>query len=121
MNARVPSTIKNYLAIALLGIVALLTLNNALFVHWHTLPNGNIVVHSHPFSEPLQSDGSQGHQHSKIEFNFLDSLLLLFAVGLIAFALKALLFAEIHFTNYSPTFLSLSPLSLTNKAPPVCF
>lgn len=121
MNARVTSVIKKYLAVVLLGIIGLLTLNNALFVHWHTLPCGKIVMHSHPFNDHPESNGSQGHQHSKVEFNFLDNILLLFAVGLTVYLLKNLLFAKIHFAYYTPTLLSLSPLRLTNKAPPICF
>ncbi|NHB69617.1 hypothetical protein G8O23_13035 [Bacteroidales bacterium M08MB] len=83
MKAGMHYIVKKYFAIALVGIIGLLTLNNTLFMHLHRLSDGTLLVHAHPFSKSNQAnEPNQTHQHTKVELLFFDSLLILFTVGL---------------------------------------
>lgn len=87
MKAGMHYIVKKYFAIALVGIIGLLTLNNTLFMHLHRLPDGSLIVHAHPFSKSNQADDpGQTHQHTKVELLVFDSLLILFAIGLLRVA-----------------------------------
>ncbi|MFP4557560.1 MAG: hypothetical protein ACLFNU_11890 [Bacteroidales bacterium] len=122
MNAGVFLKVKKYFAIFLMGVVGFLILNNALFLHLHTLPNGKVIAHAHPFSKTSQTDSSGSpinHQHTKVEFHLLDSLMLLFTIGIIVFAINKLFGHKVYFFAYIPALLSRRPQLLTNKAPPV--
>lgn len=90
MNRSAVYLLKKYFAIILVGVVGLLTLNNALFTHFHKLANGDLIVHAHPFSKSSQtSNPSQTHEHTKVELLVLDNLLLLF-VGIILVTISSL-------------------------------
>jgi hypothetical protein len=119
MNAGVINRTKKYFAISLISIVGLLTLNNALFLHMHRLANGSLVVHAHPFSKSNQPENSaKSHQHSKVELQFLDSLLLLFANNFKTTDTVVLTSWQEFSINYQFSNLENSPQKITNKAPP---
>jgi hypothetical protein len=119
MNAGVINRTKKYFAIALVSIVGLLTINNALFLHMHRLANGSLVVHAHPFSKSNQTDSAaKSHQHSKVEFQFLDSLLLLFANNISTTEIVISTNWQEYIFNYQFSNLENSPQKITNKAPP---
>ena len=80
MNKSAVYLLKKYFAVVLVGAVGLLTLNNALYTHFHKLANGNLIVHAHPFSKSDQTSiPPKTHEHTKVELLVLDNLLLLFA------------------------------------------
>ena len=119
MKAAFIATAKRYIAIILVIIVGLVTLNNILFVHAHKLSNGTLVVHAHPFSKSTEGANNQPHQHSKVEYSFIDSLLLLFAISIATFSVLVLCTNRaLHFL-YSAQVTSFLLQRLTNKAPPV--
>lgn len=71
---------KRIFSIALMALVGGLIFNNALFMHIHLLPDGEIVVHAHPFNaEEKTTEPINQHEHSDSEYSFFDSLLLLFS------------------------------------------
>jgi hypothetical protein len=119
MKASLVEITKRYIAIVLVSIIGLVTLNNILFVHVHKLSNGMLVVHAHPFSKSTEATSNQTHQHSKIEFSFIDSLLLLFASSIATFAVLALSSKHVLHFRPNPQVSSFLPQRLTNKAPPV--
>jgi hypothetical protein len=103
----------------LVSIVGLLTLNNVLFMHMHRLANGSLVVHAHPFSKSNQPDSSaKSHQHSKVEFQFLDSLLLFFANDFNTTEIIISTNWQEYSFSYQFSNLENSPQKITNKAPP---
>ncbi len=52
-----------------LVLFGLLLANNTFFQHVHHLPNGQVIVHAHPFPK-----GKLQHQHSAHEYQLLDAL-----------------------------------------------
>ncbi len=116
------STIKKITAIALIGIIALITINNATFYHFHKQPDGNIVAHAHPYSKSSQNqDPIQSHKHTQQEFLFLNSLLLLFSVGLLFFSSLLFEAKPLEQVYYRSAFLENTPQTVLNKAPPIFF
>ncbi len=120
MKAGMPYIVKKTFAIVLLGIIGLLTLNNALFMHLHRLPNGTLIVHAHPFSNTNQADdSSQTHQHTKVELLVISNLLLLFSVGVLVLA-TSFFQPKLIARSYSYNLLGLNTLrNISNRAPPV--
>lgn len=119
MKACVYSVTKKYFAIVLVGVVGLLTLNNALFMHIHKLPNGQLVVHAHPFSNTTQSSNDQtSHQHSKVELLIFDSLQLLYSNTQSFGAITLDQNQETTQFFYRATVRENAPQNISNKAPP---
>jgi predicted membrane protein len=112
--------IKKYLALWLIAIVGLLTLNNALFMHLHRLADGTLIVHAHPFdkSNP-ENTSSNSHQHTKLELLFFDSLLILFILGLLQITIKNTGSNITRIRSFNYLIRQNSPQVITNKAPPV--
>lgn len=122
MNVGFFNRVKRYVAIFLVALVGLLTLNNALFIHIHNLPDGNIVVHAHPFlasSQPNSANNPTNHQHTKVEFHVLDSLMLLFTFCIVAYLISVLVGEKKYFFPCVSVHFNRTPRLLTNKAPPV--
>lgn len=119
MKACMYNITKKYFAIVLVGVVGLLTLNNALFMHIHKLPCGQLVVHAHPFASTNQSSNDQpSHQHSKVELLVFDSLLLLYSNTTSCRALVVDQNQEIILFPYRATIRQNAPQNISNKAPP---
>jgi hypothetical protein len=122
MKMVILSTIKKIIAIALIGVLAMITINNAAFYHFHKQPDGSIIAHAHPYSKSNHNqDPIQSHKHTQKEFFFFDRILLLFSVGLMF--ISCLLFAAkpIEQVYYRSAFLENSPQIVFNKAPPIFF
>lgn len=69
---------------ALIGF-ALLLANNILFMHTHILPDGQVVMHAHPYHKtPPKDSGAQQHSHNAFEFFVFAQLQLLFFLPLLA-------------------------------------
>ena len=56
-------------------IVGLITFNNSFFIHVHTLENGTVVSHAHPFNKFSDSNNeSSQHRHSRNEIEIYQIL-----------------------------------------------
>ncbi len=58
----------------LIGLIALLIANKAIYIHTHKLPNGTIVVHAHPFNKSCDTEPFKSHKHTKGELYFFQSI-----------------------------------------------
>lgn len=58
---------RKAIAINYLALLSFLLLNSILFVHSHILPNGQIVVHAHPFV-PKDNGQPKPHTHTPNEY-----------------------------------------------------
>ena len=52
----------------------LLIVNNIVFLHVHKLPNGEIIVHAHPYNKSNDTEPIKNHTHSNREYLVLDQL-----------------------------------------------
>jgi len=67
--------LKKVVAVALIIIVFAVTMNNALFIHSHVLPDGEVIQHAHPYNTS-ENPGTpyKTHHHSGFEFLLLNNL-----------------------------------------------
>lgn len=67
--------IMKSLSVALVPLVMALAFVSAVFVHVHRLPNGVLIVHSHPYQAQNQHSGPFGqHQHNDSDCIILSQL-----------------------------------------------
>ncbi|MCD4791612.1 MAG: hypothetical protein K8R54_00135 [Bacteroidales bacterium] len=62
--------ISHYLFIGLIPFILLMFVNASVNKHSHKLPNGEIIVHSHPFQSSGTEAPTSGHNHSEEEYLF---------------------------------------------------
>ena len=65
--------ISQTLAVVLLLVMGVYSLNSYFFTHSHILENGQIVTHAHPF-DSSDNDPFKNHEHSSEELTFLANL-----------------------------------------------
>jgi hypothetical protein len=107
------------IAIILIGLMNLMILDKALFLHTHKLNDGTIIVHAHPFNKSADSKPFKTHHHSNSIFHFYHIVNLLFPAIILTFALiltfkkNKHLFVQIKKISRSYTFRK------KGRAPPV--
>ena len=62
--------ISHYLLISLIPFILLMFVNASVNKHSHKLPNGEIIVHAHPYQSSGTEAPTSGHNHSKEEYLF---------------------------------------------------
>lgn len=62
------NNIKKLISYFALVIFITLVINNSLFIHRHITPDGQIIIHSHIFSENPKTTTETKHYHSIFEF-----------------------------------------------------
>lgn len=97
----------------------MLLTNNAVFIHIHKLPDGNIIIHAHPYNKAENTSSDTQHQHTDFELFILQQLQTLLVLSFIAFALFKIFFflkKELYFANrLTHLFFRLN----LSRAPPV--
>ena len=90
-NKRINNLLKSTAIFCLLIFFSFILLSS-LFLHMHNLPDGRVIIHSHPIhsAKTPTPDNSTQHYHSVFEYlfyyNFSNSALLLFSVFLLIIA-----------------------------------
>jgi hypothetical protein len=100
------------------GITSLLV-NNIFFLHFHILPNGETVYHTHPYSQADESDGTS-HTHTKEELTLIDSVTHpYFTLSEVSFGCDCNI-QSIEYINPFPSFVSFKQITLPNlRGPPL--
>lgn len=121
MKFTIQHTTKKTIAYLILGLMCLLIINKAVFLHSHIQADGTILTHAHPYQSTEDSKPYQSHHHTKAAFFLFDTIQLLFysiPFGLIFFNPNfrtKTLFSGI--AQIGPEYFS----STGNRAPPVAF
>jgi hypothetical protein len=68
----------------------MLAVNDIVFLHAHELPNGEIIIHAHPYNKDADSAPLKKHHHSTEEYIAIQNIQLLFPFSF--FILPAVLF-----------------------------
>jgi len=66
------TTIRRYTARGLTLLWGLITLNSMIFLHAHRLPNGRIVIHTHPYKLTGKQGPISNNPHTSFELFWLD-------------------------------------------------
>lgn len=115
------NSIKKAVAYLVLGVMGLLILNKAVYLHTHTLNDGTIVVHAHPFQATSDSNSGNPHQHTKCGFYFLDQLSFLYSQLPDNVVLSAAVYHTISFPEKRSFYFENYHACLKNRAPPSPF
>jgi hypothetical protein len=110
--------IKKAFAYLILGVVGLLILNKAVFLHTHKLADGTVILHAHPFHSGSNSNSNNPHQHTKGGYLYFDEINLLYQ----QFPDKFTFFEANSFTTFAQANISFDFQNyhscLKNRAPP---
>ncbi len=112
-------TAKKQIVYLIIGLMGLMIINKAVFLHSHVLDDGTIVTHAHPSAGSEDSQPFKTHHHTKAAFFFYDNLDLLFLSAVLSF------FSFIHIQSapvfHRPTsdYTSFHLSHLRERAPPV--
>ena len=66
---------QRLIAISLIVIVGIHSLNSLFYTHSHKMADGTIVTHAHPFSKASDTAPFKSHEHSQEELTFLANLI----------------------------------------------
>ncbi|HHW58649.1 MAG: hypothetical protein WBL11_07200 [Bacteroidales bacterium] len=86
MKNNFKQTFINLLSLFMAVFMILLIVNNIVFLHVHKLPNGEIIVHAHPYNKSNDTEPIKNHTHSNREYLVLDQLKNIFVITFIFFS-----------------------------------
>lgn len=102
-----------------LYIIGLLIVNSILFTHQHSLADGQIVVHAHPFD---QTDNPPAeHHHNKNDLQILQNISLLFFTGALVIGFIAKLAPKENHDALPKTYYQTLAICDFGRAPPKQF
>ncbi len=114
--------IQKYASVLLLFMLLTVMYNNITNKHYHLLPNGQMIVHAHPFSKNESNEAQKQHTHSSnqlfviIQINNLFSLIL--TVSFLLLCIQENLKKKIVQFQIKPTF-SFPKINYRLRAPPL--
>jgi len=111
-------TIKS-VAVFIVMLMIMLIVNKALFLHTHTLSDGTVVEHSHPFNKPKDSEPVKSHHHSDSVFAFFQELDSIFIVAFFNLALLLILNRKINISYTEDKIITSFIIIQKGRAPPV--
>jgi hypothetical protein len=116
---RTKTYLKEMLAVGIACMILLITLNNALFIHYHASSDGSLVSHAHPFqSSGEENSPIQGHNHTGFEMILLDSLMTLALAITVLYCIQAVATRKLIVGSIQPISLKAVIPAFHNKAPP---
>ena len=75
--------IQKYASVLLLFMLLIVMYNNIANQHYHLLPNGQMVVHAHPFSKSESNEPQKQHTHTTSQLFVIAQINNLFTLLLI--------------------------------------
>jgi len=94
-----------------------LLFNNTSNKHYHLLPNGEVIVHSHPFNKDTETQ----HSHTSKELSLFAQIFNSFTPGIevVVFSVFFIFFIEIKFYNHQKETITTQKFFSTNRSPPL--
>ena len=109
--------IVRFISVFVIFGISSLLVNNILFLHAHTLPNGEKIYHTHPYSKT--AEGSE-HSHTKEELTMINSLSQQNVVLTDIIRICERTSLTVDYVNPFPSYISYVDFSLPNfRAPPI--
>ncbi|WP_462317569.1 hypothetical protein [Marinilabilia sp.] len=105
-------------ALFMIAATSLLIVNKALYTHTHITKEGQIIAHSHPFKQETGNNSGTGHQHTSVQFHFLDNLQLLFPALFLSILIFLFRNNEKHTTRLKSRVYEAHIVCQYGRAPP---
>lgn len=109
--------IRKGLAIMLLCLVTVITINNTVYMHSHIIDKNTIVTHSHPFSKSADNLPFKTHKHTDFEYTITQG----FGIFLLSSVLALNLFTNVRkaqFYQYKERLFKIVPIKPSQRGPP---
>lgn len=119
MKTTAKSTMLRFITFLMIGMLAMLVANKAVFLHVHQLNDGTYVAHAHPYDKSADSEPVKTHHHSNAEFIFFKNFELFFPVLFIAFAFGLLVKTEHRSIEQTISYQTIYISQNKGRAPPV--
>ena len=71
----------------MIGMMGMLIVHKAMFMHSHRLSNGTVIAHAHPYSKTNDSKPYKSHKHTEAELLYFQNIEILFLFVIVTFAL----------------------------------
>ncbi|HCY39860.1 MAG TPA: hypothetical protein DHV48_00625 [Prolixibacteraceae bacterium] len=118
MMLSIRHTAKKYFVYLIIGLMGLMIINKAIFLHSHILDDGTIVTHAHPCESPGDSQPFKTHHHTKAAFFFYENLDLLFLSAVLSFFSFIRIQSGPVFHRLASQYTSFQLSQLHGRAPP---
>ena len=112
-------TAKKQIIYLIIGLIGLMIINKAVFLHSHILDDGTIVTHAHPSAGSEDSQPFKTHHHTKAAFFFYENLDLLFLSAVLSFFSFIRIHSVLVFYSPASDYTSIHLSQLSGRAPPV--
>jgi len=89
MKATVKYITIKIVILLMTGVMCLLIVNTAIFLHVHKLNDGTIISHAHPYDKTSDTHPFKTHQHSKTDFLHIHTLEIFFPLVFLMLVLIA--------------------------------
>ena len=96
--------IRNILSIIAIPIILWLYISSTINFHYHKLPDGTVICHSHPYHSEESDSPFESHHHSSISYTIIQQ------VSGISFLLIGLAFLLIKLLYYNDLICSFTGL-----------
>jgi hypothetical protein len=108
---------KNISLLLFMGFLLIL-MNNISFIHTHTLSDGTVILHAHPFHKNTNDDTGEKHHHSDFEYVVLKQLQIFYHEEFNYFPLSDLISSDIQYCYTEPLYISNALTVINPRAPP---
>ena len=112
---------QKLIAISLIVIVGIHSLNSLIYTHSHKLDDGTVITHAHPFSKSSDTDPYKSHEHSSEELTFLANLIYFIPSLILTMVSISLIAGQNFYTRVRNIICKLSFHSPPLRAPPCLF
>lgn len=102
-----------------IGIIGLLIVNKAIFIHSHKTENGTIITHCHPYNKSNDTKPFKSHGHTNSEFILFENLKFFLPFLILQFVFLLHAFIAISTSQYIFKPARIWKQIPQNRAPPV--
>ncbi|MBA7519843.1 hypothetical protein ES705_11931 [subsurface metagenome] len=110
---------KKSVAYLMIGLMAMLIANKAMFTHFHKNADGTFILHAHLYDRSNDSKPYKSHHHTKDELLFLQNLEILFLFVLLTSALLRFYRKAIYLTREISNNTQTCIILHKGRAPPI--
>ena len=107
------------ISLLLFMIFSFVFMNNIFFLHSHTLSDGKIIFHAHPYHKNNNDKSKENHHHASIEYLIFGQFQTFYHKEVHELLIYNLIFSEIYHNFFETVYVSDKINTLALRAPPV--
>ncbi len=107
------------ISLLLFIIFSLILMNNFFFLHSHTLSDGTVIFHAHPYHKNNHNNSGEKHHHSRLEYVILTQFQTFYHEEVSSALLCNLVYNDIFYGFLGTVYVSGTSNTSVPRAPPV--